>query len=289
MTLPPSPRAAGAGSLFLVGGAEQRDGDMPVLARLVALAGVARTRDQLVVLSAASSRQGEVQRAYAAAFAALGVPGCHPLVVEERAQAEGEAAVRALRAARLVFITGGDQRRLLARTGGTRLAAALREALRAQGACIAGTSAGAAALSACMLASPGPDDHARASGGSAPGGEPEAALSPGLGLVPGLVIDQHFSQRQRLRRLLLAVAAHPRLLGVGIDEDTALHLVPGRALEVVGQGAVTLVDGTGVPPGAAVDALHLHRLPAGTRFEAAPGGPAGPGSVLQRLLDAAVA
>jgi cyanophycinase len=277
VTALPRPRPLPCGSLFLIGGAEARDERMTVLARLVALSGAREAG--VVVLSAASNRQTEAQHAYAQAFAMLGVRRCEAVVIEQRAEADDVQRAEVIGRARLVFITGGDQRRLVARVGGTRVGAALGQALAANGACIAGTSAGAAALSASMLAPEAGDD----------GPHNDGELSPGLGLAPGLVIDQHFTQRQRLRRLLQAVAEQPQLLGVGIDEDTALHLAPGHGLEVVGQGAVTLVDGEGVAPGAAVDALHLHRLRAGQRHDArgldeAQGAPASLAGLLRRLL-----
>ncbi|HET9641962.1 MAG TPA: cyanophycinase, partial [Burkholderiaceae bacterium] len=105
---------------------------------------------------------------------------------------------------------------------------------RERGACIAGTSAGASAMSEHMLAEGQVSPHPA---------KGLVDLAAGLGFVPRAIIDQHFSERQRLGRLLAVVAQNPYLLGVGIDEDTALVIERGGGLEVVGRGAVTLVDG----------------------------------------------
>jgi cyanophycinase len=121
--------------------------------------------------------------------------------------------------------------------GGTKVAGAMHEAVLTHGACIGGTSAGASAMSVHMLA----DGKAELS--------PEKGavnLGAGIGLVHRVVIDQHFSQRHRLARLLSVVAQNPYLHGIGIDEDTALVIELGVGIEVIGEGSVTLVDGRDV-------------------------------------------
>src|SRR5205823_2482257 len=127
----------------------------------------------------------------------------------------------------------GDQKRLLALIGGTSVAAAMHRAHR-RGACIAGTSAGGVAIAEHMLAY----GSRRL--------QPEKGmihLAAGLGFLPRITIDSHFSERQRLSRLLSVVAENPYLLGVGIDENTALLIQPNRRCEVLGEGGVTIIDG----------------------------------------------
>ena len=151
-----------------------------------------------------------------------------------REEADAPGAAEAVERATGVFMTGGNQLRLSMVVAGTRLGAALLEAHR-RGAVVGGTSAGASALSAHMVAFGGPGEVPK---------QRLAQLSAGLGLLPGAVIDQHFSQRNRLGRLLLLVAESPSQLGIGIDEDTAAVINPDGVLEVLGKGTVTVVDGS---------------------------------------------
>jgi cyanophycinase len=219
------------GHLMIIGGGEDRTQDMRVLRRFIELTRSATPK--VVVLTAASSEQDLVAEVYRHAFGILGAQysvfamhtrqdAAHPTVIDHILEADG------------VFMSGGDQRKLLAIIGGTRTAAAMHRIYRERGACIAGTSAGASAMSEHMLAEGHVDPHPK---------KGAVSLAAGLGFVPRAIVDQHFSERQRLGRLLTVVAQNPYLLGVGIDEDTALVIERGSGIEVVGRGAVTLVDG----------------------------------------------
>ena len=130
------------------------------------------------------------------------------------------------------MMTGGDQLRLSHRLLGTPLAAAIHRA-HARGAVVAGTSAGAAVMSHFMVARGGAGVNPRQGAGQ---------LTFGLGLLPGIIVDQHFSQRCRYGRLISVVAGSPSLLGMGVDEDTAAEIRDGRHLTVVGSGAVFIVN-----------------------------------------------
>ncbi|MGE5450692.1 MAG: cyanophycinase [Acidobacteriota bacterium] len=250
------------GSLMLIGGNEDRARDKRVLARFVEL--TRQASPQIVVLTAASQCQQDMWQLYDRAFADLGVARRQALSLSSRQDADQASAAEAIDQADGIFVTGGDQRRLLSLIGGTRVDAALRRAVEDRGACIGGTSAGASAMSARMLSEIAPDKPCQAD---------NVALSDGLGLIRHAVVDQHFAQRCRLGRLLTVVAAHPDLLGIGIDEDTALVLDPGQGLEVIGSGAVTVLDARplasqALAPPDQVSAwlhLHLHVLPAGLR------------------------
>ena len=140
----------------------------------------------------------------------------------------------AVRDATGVFLTGGNQLRLSSTIGGTRLADAIFERFR-EGAVIAGTSAGASAMSSHMIAF------------GASGATPKhrmAQIAAGLGVLPGVIVDQHFQQRNRLGRLLSLIAQNPSLLGLGVDEDTAGVVGPDHIMEVIGRGSITVVDGS---------------------------------------------
>jgi cyanophycinase len=255
------------GRLCLIGGAEDREGSEVVLSKLAELAGGPAAK--VVLLTAASQSQAQMCDTYRQAFAKLGLHHVTGLPMQRKQDAEDQDTANRTSQADLVFITGGDQRRLMDVIGGTRTERAIHQAFE-RGACIAGTSAGASAMSRQMIAA-GPAE--------APDCFDAVELSPGLGLLPQAVVDQHFSQRHRLGRLLCVVAANRELIGIGIDEDTALLIEPRRSLEVVGRGAVTLLDGRRMQvldgagerrsPGLADARLHL--LPVGARYRALPG------------------
>lgn len=111
-----------------------------------------------------------------------------------------------------IFISGGEQQRLLASIGGSKVHETMHQAFQERGACIGGTSAGASAISRHMLAYGTKDLLPNKN---------SAQLDVGLGFLQHVVIDQHFSERHRLARLLSAVAQDPDVIGLGIDEDTA--------------------------------------------------------------------
>ena len=257
------------GHLMIIGGHEDRKDDMTILRRFIDLAGGEAAK--IVVISAASGVPEDMWNIYDEAFNALGAGNRMHLVMTSREDANNQEAIAQMADAGGIFFTGGDQKRLLANIGGTAFDRALHYAFKVHGACIAGTSAGASAMSGHMLAS------------GAAGTQPEKGtvnLGAGLGLVQGVVIDQHFSERQRLARLLTVVAQNPYLQGIGIDEDTALIVERGAGIEVIGQGAVTVVDGRTMRSDMADAArgacpelidVRLHLLPPGSRY-CAPGG-----------------
>lgn len=157
-------------------------------------------------------------------------------IVDRRDLAQDRRIAGLVSEASGIFLGGGDQVHLVATIGGSRVGNAIRDAYR-RGAVVCGTSAGAAALTETILAG-GETDEA--------GNDTEMHIGPGLGLLGfRAMIDTHFAQRRRLHRLFVAIAGNPDLMGLGIDEDTAL-VVQGHLAEVVGKGGVTFVDGRGV-------------------------------------------
>lgn len=250
-------------TLLVIGGAEDKRRRVIVLKRFVRLAGGADAR--IVVIPTASSLAQEAFEVYQSVFGkqkATDVSVVDPATRQEAADPELIAAVDR---ATGVFITGGNQLKLGQLIVGTPLHDAITRAYH-RGAVIAGTSAGASVLSQFMI-SMGEE-------GVAPR-QRVSQLSAGLGLLPGVILDQHFNQRTRYARLLSLVAASPSLLGVGIDEDTAAEIVDEQTMTVVGSGAVYVVDGRQAVSDAhearrdaplMVSGAVVHSLPYGSTF-----------------------
>ena len=262
--MPSDAAPRGAGVLMAIGGAEDKLGDRTILSHFVRLAG--GDRAHIVVLATASSLGDELTGLYERVFAELGAAEVRPLRPHTREQAEAPGPAEEVARATGVFMTGGNQLRLSMVVAGTRLGAALLDAHR-RGTVVGGTSAGASALSSHMVAFGGPGEVPK---------QRLAHMAAGLGLLPGAVIDQHFTQRNRLGRLLLLVAESPSQLGIGIDEDTAAVVTPDGVLEVLGKGTVTVVDGARAQSDAfevrarrpvLVSGVVLHALPPGYRFD----------------------
>jgi cyanophycinase len=252
------------GHVLIIGGAEDKLRERVILGRFVRLAGGPRAR--IVVISTASSLGAAAGELYRRVFTELGAQAVEPLHAQTRPQANDERLAGRAASATGIFLTGGNQLRLASTVGGTRLAQAMIEA-HARGATLAGTSAGASAMSTHMVAF------------GASGASPRqrmAQVAAGLGVLPGVIIDQHFQQRNRLGRLLSIIAQNPSLLGIGIDEDTAGDVGPDGVLEVVGRRSVTIVDGAASETDAWEVPAHrplmisnvvLHSFPAGYRFD----------------------
>lgn len=253
------------GHLFAIGGAEDKTTRREILARFVALAGGEHAR--IVVIPAASAIPLELGPLYEGIFHDLGAQAVSVLQIPDRAAAQTTANLRPLENATGIFLTGGDQTRLTGLIGGTTAHSLIRSRLAA-GAVVGGTSAGASALSATMIAY-GQEGETPALG--------MVQFAPGLGLLNGVIIDQHFQQRGRIGRLIASVAFNPDVIGVGVDEDTGLLINTENIGEVVGSGAVTVIDGWemiytnahAVQAGGAVSTLNLrlHVLTSGGRYD----------------------
>lgn len=222
------------GHLLIIGGAENKGRDGDILKKLVEIAG--GHRGIITIITVASQDPAGVGREYIEVFNGLGVEDVVALDIETRADAEKKASVDRILKSTAVFFTGGDQLRITSLLGGTKLYCALHEGYR-EGVLIAGTSAGAAAMSDNMIVG--------GSGDETPQGS-LLNMAPGMGLVEEVVIDQHFAQRGRLGRLLMAVAQNPFILGVGIDEDTSILVKPDATFEVIGSNTATVIDASGI-------------------------------------------
>jgi cyanophycinase len=222
-----------AGTLILIGGGLDPAG--PALDVFLRLSG-AREGAKIVGFTTASTDPVRSAVAWKDAFAIGGATNVEFPIVDRRDRAQDARIAQMVVDAQGIFLGGGDQVHLVATLGGSRVGRAIKEA-HSRGAVVCGTSAGAAALSDTMLAGGEID---------ADGQEVPLYLGPGFGLLGfSALIDTHFSKRGRLQRLFRRVAENPELMGLGIDEDTAL-VVRGHLAEVVGRGSVYFVDGRGV-------------------------------------------
>jgi cyanophycinase len=217
------------GYIIPVGGAEEKIGNVVILRRFVELCGNGSGR---IAIIPTASEVSDTGGRYERLFLELGAKEAHAVPIESRADCDRQEYLDALDSADGIFLTGGNQLRLSTMIGGTPVAKAIRRR-NAKGVHVAGTSAGAAFLCEHMIAF------------GREGGSPRAravTLAPGIGLTNRIIIDQHFRQRDRLGRLLTALAFNPFAIGIGLDENTAAFIGPDETLEVVGGGALTIVD-----------------------------------------------
>lgn len=252
----------GPGSLIIIGGAEDKKGTRTILQEIAKRTG----NGTLVVLTAASSIPDELWQDYEKIFKDLGVLKVSHLTVSQTAEAHKLENILLLKDASTIFFTGGDQLRITTKLGGTPVLDCIYE-IYESGGTIAGTSAGASIMGQTMLIGGRHEDTHKVAG---------CQMAPGLGLVENMVIDQHFAQRGRIGRLLGAVGLNPGVLGIGIDEDTAI-IIEDTSFRVIGKNAVYIVDGHHVSKTNIAEAssektmsMHnvvLHILAANERFD----------------------
>lgn len=197
-----------------------------------------------LVLATLASAEPQVQwETYNRVFRELGIQDIRHLALESREGAADQKLASLLEGASCVFFTGGDQLLITSKLGGTALYSAIRSAHQRGELLLAGTSAGASAMGETMLVSHG---NALISEEESHKIKSAFFMAAGLGIVRDMVIDQHFAQRARIERLVGAIADNPGVLGMGIDEDTAVILDGSDKLSVIGSGAVYVADGTSV-------------------------------------------
>jgi cyanophycinase len=222
------PSPAPKGTLIIVGGHEDKEDEKLILRAVAEQVGSGR----LVVATVASQEPNEMWETYERVFRGLGVRHVHHLDVDSREEAKSEKVLRVLDDATVVFFTGGDQLKLTSQLGDTPVYDRLRE-IHAGGGTIAGTSAGASVVCETMVVAGGQNGSNSIAG--------DLRMAPGFGLFPGVIVDQHFAERGRIGRLVAAVTQNPRILGIGIDENTAI-IHQRHAFRVLGGGAVYVVD-----------------------------------------------
>jgi cyanophycinase len=193
-----------------------------------------KENSRIEIITTASVIPKEIGPEYVKAFEYLNAKNIDILNIERREQAADEAILTRLKAADIVMFTGGDQLRLTSILGGTPFHDILLDKYHKEEFIYAGTSAGAAAASNNMIYQ-GSSSEALLKG--------EVKISSGLGLIDGVIIDTHFVQRGRIGRLFQAVVSNPRVLGIGLGEDTGLLITNNKQMEAIGSGLVILVDG----------------------------------------------
>jgi len=268
------PQGETRGWIVPIGGAENKENDPDILERFIRVSG-GESAD--IVVIPAASRVHETGERYEKIFRDLGARQVTVMDFDTRRDCQEAGRLKRLEEATGIFFTGGNQLRLTTLLGGTPVARLIR-ARNAHGVTVGGTSAGASILSEHMIAF-GDEGSAVISG--------SVRLAPGLGLTNRFIIDQHFRQRDRLGRLITALAYNPFAVGIGLDEDTAAFIAPDETIEVVGSGGITIVDASDVSFSSIADivegqpvcmlGLRLHILVAGATFNlntriAEPGG-----------------
>ena len=258
-----SPPGSTRGWIVPIGGAENKENDRHILEHFVRVSG-GDAADIVVIPTA--SRLHETGPRYERLFRDIGAAHVTAMDFDTRRDCQEPGRLRRLEEATGIFFTGGNQLRLTTLLGGTPVAKLIR-ARNAHGVTVGGTSAGASILSEHMIAFG--DEGSAVMAGS-------VRLAPGLGLTNRFIIDQHFRQRDRLGRLITALAYNPFAIGIGLDEDTAAFIGPDDTAEVYGSGGVTVVDASDVSFSSIGDVnegqpvcvlgLRLHILVAGSTF-----------------------
>ncbi len=254
------------GYVIPIGGAEEKLNDPEILDRFVEVCG---GLDSRIGIIPTASELEDTGRNYEKLFRKIGAKHARVLPFITREDCQNGVDVDYIEKCDGVFMTGGNQLRLSTTLGGTKVAQIIRRR-NAEGMHVAGTSAGAAFMPEHMIAG--------GSEGSTPSPD-MVTMAPGLGLTNAFIIDQHFRQRDRLGRLLTALAYNPFAVGIGLDEDTAAFIRAGDELEVVGSGGITVIDPTHLSyssmdrarrgePVSLID-VTLHILVSGGRFDIA--------------------
>ena len=238
------------GILIPVGGAEDKGTDLEagiiernrlnfmeigILKNIVNFLDTVEAR--IEVITTASSIPDEVAENYVSAFEKLGYKNVGHLRIRDRNDVVDPENIARLKACQCLMFSGGNQLRLSSIFGGTDFLDILLQRYENEKFIIAGTSAGAMAMSATMIYE-GNAGRAHLKG--------EVKLTAGLGFLPGVIIDSHFDKRGRFSRLAQAVASNPGAIGLGLGEDTGVIVRHGCELEAIGRGAVTVVDGRNV-------------------------------------------
>ncbi len=252
------------GNLVIVGGAEDKEEECIILKRVIALAGGSSAA--LAVLTTASEEPEKTGEKYKSVFRSLGLEAINLFNINNRQDANNSKIVDELNETTGIFFTGGDQLRITGTLGWTLLGKTLLQMYH-RGVVVAGTSAGASVMSDTMIIGGDSDEAPHIS---------KLSMAPGLGLLKESVVDQHFAQRGRIGRLLSVLACNPYILGIGIDEDTAVIVRPEGVLEVIGSNSVTILDGLEVEysnvselssrQALSITQVILHTLSSGARY-----------------------
>lgn len=222
------------GNLIIIGGAEDKKGECEILRDVVKKSN--NEKGPLVLLTAATDLPKEVSEDYKRTFKRIGYDNVRTIDVQNRQDVNNLEYCKTIENCSSVFFTGGDQLKITSLLGGTNLYNSLKKAYD-QGTVIVGTSAGASCICSTMIVSGIDEDSPK---------KCTIKMAPGLNLIGGVLIDQHFAQRGRIGRLLNAVAQNPGIIGIGIDENTAVIFEGSSTFRILGSGGVTVVDGRNI-------------------------------------------
>ena len=220
------------GNLIIIGGAEDKKGRKKILDKVCNC--INKERDILLVVTVATLYPKEAAEKYRNVFTNLGVRNIEVLNINSREDSYKDESIELIKKSRLIFFTGGDQLRITSLIGGTPVCEELKKS-GVNGKYIVGTSAGASVMSDTMIVDGDDEESPR---------KCTLKMSPGMGFIENVIIDQHFAQRGRIVRLLTGIAQNPDVLGIGIDENTAIIVNKNGFFEVIGEGAVYIIDGS---------------------------------------------
>ena len=235
------------GKLIAIGGAEDKGTDLEkgevfrsnlnffelgILRRIVEVAG--GTEARLEVITTASTIPYEVGENYLNAFGKIGCTDIGVIHIRNREDALNEEYIQRISTCAGVMFSGGNQLRLTAIFGGTKFLEIIKNRYLTENFLIAGTSAGAMAMSNTMIYE-GNATRAHLKG--------EVKITTGLGFMDQVIFDSHFEKRGRFARLAQAVSANPSCIGIGLGEDTGMLIIQGNRMEAIGSGLVIIVDG----------------------------------------------
>lgn len=241
-------------AVMIIGGAEDKVQGKQILQTFFQRSGGEDAR--IAIVPCASREPAIIGNRYETIFREMGAKAIEVIDIQDRAQSEDPAWLDYVESCTGIFLTGGDQLRLCGLLADTPIMEIVRKRAQLGAVTLAGTSAGAAVMGLQMIAG----------GGS--GESPNRALvdmTLGLGFVPEVIVDQHFHNRNRMARLMSAIASHPDRLGIGIDEDTCALFESGGIFQVIGKGTVTVVDPaevslTNFPAVGSTDPISIHNL-----------------------------
>jgi cyanophycinase len=240
--------------IMVIGGAEDKVNGRSILTAFFKSAGGKQAT--IGIIPCASQEPSAVGDRYYQIFTRMGAQQIQILDIRQRNECDEAGWLDVLNSCTGVFITGGDQVRLFEFMSGSQFIEIIKQRIRLGTLVLAGTSAGAAIMGEQMI-----------SGGSS-GESPNRSLvdlMEGLGIIPELLVDQHFNNRNRMARLLSAISAHPEKLGMGIDEDTCAAFGGDGTFEILGKGSITVIDPgklthTNYPESSDTAPLSLHNL-----------------------------
>lgn len=221
--------------IMVIGGAEDKVDGRHILTAFLNSAGGKKSK--IGIIPCASQEPSVVGDRYYQIFQAMGTQQARVLDIRQPQECDGELWLDILNDCTGIFVTGGDQQRLCDLISGSRFVASLKQGIKLGQMVLAGTSAGAAIMGEKMIA--------MGSSGESPN-RSLVNLADGLGLIPEILVDQHFHNRNRMARLMSAIAAHPDKLGLGIDEDTCAAFEDDRTFQVLGKGTITVIDPGGL-------------------------------------------